>query len=166
MKTITCQLGLSPLKERLFWAHANKTETCWLWEGACNIYGHGVFSLDSEHKGTRTGAHRAAWILTYGEIPVGYVVCHRCDVPACINPEHLFLGTQADNIADKVSKGRQARGETHGQAKLTENQVKTIKKAIVAGYENREISKVFLVSRSLISLIRHNKIWSHVNALP
>jgi hypothetical protein len=73
---------------------------CWLWNGALNKDGYGVFGIKAE------GAHRASYKMYKGEIPKGILVCHKCDIPRCVNPDHLFLGTQLDNIRDAQSKNR------------------------------------------------------------
>lgn len=96
---------------------------CWIWCGGDFSYGYGAFSYNNQNR----PAHRISWFLYRGEIPKGMMVCHRCDQPLCVNPEHLFLGTQRDNMADKVRKGRQARGESHGMSKLTDWEVMQIK---------------------------------------
>src|SRR6266481_7270354 len=86
-----------------FWAKVHKGESCWLWTGATNPAGYGMFS-----KGGREGAilaHRFAWIITHGEEPALHVL-HKCDIPACVNPLHLFLGTDLDNQRDAIAKGR------------------------------------------------------------
>lgn len=101
-----------PLTDR-FWEKVEKTPGCWLWTGSCTEKGYG--SIGS---GGRDGSHliasRVSWELYFGPIPAGLWVLHRCDDPACVRPDHLFLGTAADNTADMVSKGRHAHGQTSG----------------------------------------------------
>lgn len=133
---------------------------CWLWLAACNRRGYGVF-------GTKDGpklAHRVAWETWRGAIPIGLQVCHKCDVPTCINPGHLFLGTHDDNMADKMRKGRHgfASGERCHLAKLTNEQVRAIRadKRIL-----REIAADYGVRLQLISQIRRGEIWKHVREL-
>lgn len=91
-----------PIMDR-FWAKVRKTDTCWLWTGARTRPGwHGHF-----HVGDRlTTAHRFIWQQTHGSIPTGLNVCHHCDVPNCVNPAHLYIGTQADNMRDAYARGR------------------------------------------------------------
>jgi HNH endonuclease len=105
-----------------FWAKVVKTTTCWLWVGACRDNGYGHLSRGKRGEGN-ISAHRASWEIYFGPIPDGLDVLHRCDVHNCVRPDHLFLGTQADNTHDMIEKGRAAYGSRHGGAKLDEETV-------------------------------------------
>jgi hypothetical protein len=92
-----------------FWEKVERRPPfCWHWKASLARGGYGSFRFH----GRAQQAHRVAWQLTHGAIPPGFDVLHRCDTPGCVNPGHLFLGTHADNMADKVAKGRQAKGES------------------------------------------------------
>lgn len=97
---------LSEVAERL-WSYVDKTDTCWLWHGP--IVGRGYGKIGAFGQCWR--AHRLTWRITHGDIPKGMVVCHSCDTPACCNPDHLFLGTFADNNHDMITKGRARLGQ-------------------------------------------------------
>jgi len=111
-------------------------------------------------------AHRVSWRLFRGEIPEGLNVCHRCDVPRCVNPEHLFLGTQQDNIADMMAKGRQQRvprpGEANTQAKITEGDVRAIRAKAEAGEPYTSIGREFGLSFAQIRRIVRRERWANV----
>lgn len=133
---------------------------CRIWMGAVNEHGYGTLTAF----GKRYKAHRAAWILHHGETPNGHVL-HRCDVPSCVNPNHLFIGTHADNMRDMAQKGRcrgGSRGEDQGSAKLTEASVKEIRRLAAAGERSKEIAAMFGVDRSNVGLIIRRKAWRHV----
>ncbi len=108
-------------------------------------------------------AHRVAYELAYGPIPKGLAVCHRCDWPLCVNPSHLFLGTQLDNLADMNAKGRHAVGKGTGVAVLDDEQVVLIKLALAAGEKQKDIAARFPVTTSNISAIARGITWKHIN---
>ena len=144
------------LSERLdYYSTLNAETGCRIWNGGTYRGGYGQLNW----QGRPRKAHRLAWEAAYGAPPAHLHVCHTCDTPACVNPDHLFLGTIGDNMADKVSKGRQERGENHGLAKLTNDQVRAIRsdkrpqKMIAADYGVRP---------NTVSKIRARKSWSHV----
>ncbi len=109
-------------------------------------------------------AHRYAFMLALGEIPEGQCVCHQCDNPACCNPKHLFLGTQRENVADMMAKGRQHNrtGSKNSCAKLTEQDVIEIREACASGARQADMARKYNVSQVAISLIVLRKKWVHV----
>lgn len=112
--------------------------------------------------GRPVAATRAAYELFIGPIPTGLFVLHYCDNDRCVNPNHLFLGTQLDNIKDRDKKQRNARGETHARARLTENDVKNIRRLARLGSTQRELAKLYDTPASNICNIINRKRWSHV----
>lgn len=131
---------------------------CWLWRGSLLPGGYGCF-VDNRKKKI---AHRLSWALFRGEIPDGYRVCHKCDIRNCVNPDHLFLGTQADNIRDMVQKNRHQFGEKHSAAKLNSSQVVQIRELLATGATQRKIAELFGVCNSTISQIHSGKVWKSV----
>lgn len=130
---------------------------CWLWLGSTS-QAHIEYPQISI-KGKTSSAHRASYQSHNGPIPLGLHVLHRCDTPLCINPDHLFLGTPADNSADMVAKGRSARGERGGNAVLNEQKVREIR---AARGTLQNIAKRYGISRSVVCLVKHRKTWRHV----
>ena len=144
---------------------------CWLWMGYRMPRGYGQLSVD----GRRVLAHRRAWVLANGPIPDGSQVLHRCDNPPCVRPSHLFLGTHLDNIADRHTKGREAKGDRHGtrlhpesvrrgechsSARLTADQAARIRSRYGAPGETcSTLAAEFGVSRSTIERVGNEKLW-------
>ncbi len=140
--------------------HADaKPNGCRLWSRCTNRSGYGMVKW----QGRMWRAHRLAWTLAFGEIPNDQCVCHACDVTGCIEPSHLFLGTNADNSADMKSKGRgrngRLAGEHHGSAKLSEARVVVIRALLRDGLSLREIAARFGVGGTTIHDIKHGKRW-------
>jgi len=152
--------------EERFWnsVEIRNDDECWIWKNYCSAKGYGQFHvINDDRTSTHWQAHRFAWSVKYGEIPEGLLVCHHCDNPGCINPKHLFLGTNQDNMNDRNNKGRQAKpkGSKNGFSKLTENQVIEIKMLISSRrFIYPEIAKMFDVSRSTIGAIASGQNWS------
>lgn len=111
-------------------------------------------------------AHRVSWILHFGAIPAGLLVCHKCDNPACVNPGHLFLGTIADNNADMTKKGRARRvhtGSNNPRARFTPDQIREIRGLYEIGHANQyELAKQFCTSQGHINNIINRRIWKHI----
>ncbi len=145
-----------------FWPRVKKGDGCWLWLGTCNKFGYGNFRLEGYEK----GAHRAAWKITHGDIPKGMCVCHHCDNPRCVRPDHLFLGTRADNTRDAASKGRMRngdqRGEKNANAKLTAVGVEQVRMWKASGLPNIQIAILAGVSDRTIRSIVTGMTWRYV----
>jgi len=134
---------------------------CWNWNTpASNGYGY------TRHNGARVRAHRLTYALTYGEVPAGLQVCHSCDNPRCVNPTHLFLGTQSENTKDAVAKGRQKyparKGEACSWAKLTADAVKKIRGFCAFGVPQHTIAAQFGISQQQVSKINNGQRWASV----
>lgn len=140
-----------------FHARYRRGSGCWLWLGKPNRYGYGRLSVGARGAAVELLAHRIAWALAYGDIPAGMMVCHSCDTPPCVRPDHLFLGTNVDNVADRHAKGRDGgppAGEAHFNAKLRDSQVAELRAAYaVGGVTQQQLADRFGVSRSLVGLL-------------
>ncbi len=141
-------------------------DDCWRWVGAHASGGYGSMLVSSYGGRIRLRlsmrVHRFAWLHWIGPIPDGQHVCHACDVRDCVNPRHLFLGTNADNVADRVKKGRSAvqRGESNPRSKLTDAAVREIRSVIG---RTRELAAKYGVSREMVQRARSGQFWGHVS---
>lgn len=152
-----------------FWSKAADGRTivpdlgpCREWTGTINVYGYGK----SFKNGKIVGAHRRAWELTFGAIPDGLCVCHKCDNPPCVNPKHLFLGTKRDNYRDMMTKGRYgscvALGSKHTGSKLHETDIPKIRSMAASGVTQQKIADHFGITNSRVCHILQGKAWKHV----
>lgn len=145
-----------------FWRNVKKTDDCWLWTGTILSHGYGQISLGhpSTPGSKRWRTHRFSWELHHGPIPDGMVVCHACDVPACVNPAHLFLGTQAENVRDADRKRRR---NAFGVQKLNEDDVRVIRAQAARGISRHDIAAAFSIAPNTVSQIVHRRTWGHVH---
>lgn len=141
-----------------FWSKVDKSGDCWEWQAYKDRDGYGQFTFNKRD----TGAHRVSYILEHGEIPEGSCVCHTCDNPGCVKPEHLFAASQGENMRDKTEKGRQSRGSKHYATKLVENDVRYIRKMLELGFKPRDIAEDFKVGMGVIYKIKGRKTWKHL----
>ena len=143
-----------------FWSKVQKTDECWIWTASRKFDGYGRFW----YHGREILAHRFSWKLHNGIIPEGLNVLHKCDNPPCVRPNHLLLGTQYDNIQDKLLKGRYEplRGVKHGRSKINEASVEYIRKAYKKGSLQKELALMFNLSQQHISAIINEVYWKHV----
>jgi hypothetical protein len=154
--------------EARFWNKVQKLKEedggCWVWTAGQDKDMYGKFSYWNKDKLQFIRAHIYSWFLYSGRVPPeGVQVCHKCDHPYCVNPDHLFLGTTQDNTKDRDDKNRQCKGEASPHAKLTEEKVKEIRELFATGnYTRQQLSDLFKVSTSTMSYIILRKTWKHI----
>lgn len=163
-----------------FWSKVNKDGECWIWTGAKLKAGYGKFTVAHQ---TWTLAHRVAYEIAFGPIPGSLFVCHHCDNPSCVRPEHLFAGTPSDNMRDCSNKGRNpvhqnpdcvlrgdrhpyrinpnlhARGERVGGSKLTWEKVREIRRLSSNGHTRAELARQFSITAVMVSRIARGINW-------
>ncbi len=151
-----------PGQRRIFETKFDKKSEaeCWNWKDSLNFLGYGSYRPGGSCV-AQWRAHRIAWVIYRGPIPDGMLVCHHCDNPACVNPNHLFLGTPKDNMTDKMKKGRAnfCVGEKCGSSKLTETQVIKIRESSLGCIS---LGKIYGVARETIRKIKTRETWSHI----
>ncbi len=142
------QFSVSDL--RRFWLKVARGNGCWEWQAVRNRAGYGQFKTPLlGSKNQMQLAHRVSWVMHYSDIPAGLHVCHHCDNPACVRPEHLFLGTDADNCADKMRKGRWVQGR--GNQRLTAAHVEQLFALVKGGLSQPEVARRLGCSNQLVS---------------
>jgi hypothetical protein len=175
---LTCgnKLCLNPLhlvsgNEARFWSKVKKLPEaeggCWVWTGGNREGDYGAFGIMEGGKCKQVVASRYSWELHTGQRPPSDLfVCHICDNPPCVNPNHLFLGTTQDNTADRDQKGRGQRpkGELNAMALVTEDDVRRIRELYASGIPPRQINKMYegVIGRTGIRLIIDRKTWKHI----
>ena len=155
--------------KKRFFGHVkvNLTNGCWEWTKSKNSDGYGQFVVCRNGQASNISAHRVSYSIHYGSIPKGMNVCHKCDNRICTNPDHLFLGTHQDNMDDKVSKGRQAKGVGAGRGKLSAFEVKKIRELYDTGdYTQIQLGSRFGISRGMVYRIVNRKSWTNLDETP
>lgn len=147
-----------------FFNKVQKTESCWNWIGLTNNKGYGIINRHHSHR--MTVASRVSWEIHRGPIPEGIFVCHHCDNPLCVNPDHLFLGSQTDNMRDCVKKGRlnvaDHRGKQNPFSKLTDSDIRCIR-SLANSLTQQAIADRFGIKQCHVSKIVLRQSWNHVS---
>ncbi len=156
----TNEINLDAWFEYKFWNFVDKRgeDECWRWKG----YKNKAFYGRMRHQGRNFYAHRVSYELNTGHVEKGALVLHKCNNPSCVNPKHLYKGTQIDNMKDRSKTNQHTRGNNHPMAILTENDVVEIRKLLRRGTTHRNISKQFGVERMTITHISVGDTWRHV----
>jgi HNH endonuclease len=148
---------MDAVRKARFEAKFRVTPGCWIWEGCKTHQGYGHFRSGMSKNPMK--AHRFSYELYVGPVPEDLIVLHKCDNPSCVNPDHLEVGTWADNAADRNYKGRQAKGEQNGKTKITDSQVREAKELLRQGWMREDVANLFGVSgRTIWYAIKTRKL--------
>lgn len=149
-----------------FWSKVDRLwpDECWNWKGSFKENGYPQMGVGSKTNGTRTMrmAHRLSWLIKNGELPPGKFVLHECDNKKCVNPNHLYLGTNLDNMRDAAKRNRISHGVRHTHAKLDPAKVRAIRKLFNSGINCNRIGKIFDVACATIRQVVTGQCWGRV----
>lgn len=138
-------------------AHCPELGQCWEWTAFTDRNGYGRFQYNQ--KGTYS--HRASWMIAYGNIPANTDILHKCDNPSCVRPDHLFIGTQQQNVSDMIAKGRHCHGEQRWNSKLTKVQADEIRERYANGERNKSaLGREFDIHESIVRRILKGERWT------
>ena len=162
-------MNVTSSDQERFWNKVIKTDDCWIWTAYRNENGYGCYKLS----GKLILAHRAAFLFTFGHLPQTKNICHHCDNPPCVNPSHLFVGTQSDNVHDCFNKGRGVppnlkdrekvyTGSLNPNSKLSEDDVIFIRYLLSVKTKQKHIAEMFNVHIATIERIASKKSWTHI----
>jgi hypothetical protein len=146
--------------EKRFWKYVEKTPTCWIWVGGITGAGYGAFR---DKNRTYISAHKFSWKYHFGEIEKGKELCHRCDNPPCVNPNHLWLGTAKENAEDSCAKNRRSHGMGRPLHKLKNENIPEIKNLYKSGMSQKCIGEKFSVSQNTIWCVVNNMTWKNIS---
>ncbi len=161
VRPIAAEINPSDVQIAKFWKFVNKkgNDECWEWAGRYCTRGYGVLSIKSADR----LAHRISYRIAYGHLPTEMLVCHRCDNPKCVRPDHLFLGTSLDNVRDAINKGRACLlGEESAASKIKTSDVLKIRQMAKDGIPCAVIAKSFPINDSQVLNIFHRRSWPHI----
>lgn len=154
-------LTITDKRKQKFWSNVNKTPTCWLWTRKPGMDGYGKVSFTEGDNKITYRAHRFAHLITKGD-PANNLVCHTCDNPICVNPDHLFLGDNTTNQQDMISKRRDNRAKGEGLSKLTDNEVLEIRRRAANKEKQNALAVEFGLTKNGIWHIVHRTTWKHI----